>query len=65
MFFPNGDLHECDFKEGRAEGMGLFLTTAGTEMRGKRERERERERERVSEQEHRHNRITGTRTIDQ
>ncbi len=34
MYFPNGDIQECDYKSGRANGEGTLVTVAGSEMKG-------------------------------
>jgi hypothetical protein len=34
LYFPNGDMHECDFTEGRCHGPGVLLSANGSEMRG-------------------------------
>ena len=35
MYLANGDLHECEFVDGRAEGDGQYCSASGMEMRGK------------------------------
>ena len=34
LYFPNGDIQECDYKSGRASGEGTLVTVAGVEMKG-------------------------------
>lgn len=34
MYQPNGDLHEGQFQNGRADGSGTYLTQTGSEMKG-------------------------------
>ncbi|EGD79493.1 hypothetical protein PTSG_10062 [Salpingoeca rosetta] len=34
MFLPNGDIHQCEFRNGRADGKGIYMTSKGTEMAG-------------------------------
>eukprot|EP00042_Codosiga_hollandica_P002395 m.11795 g.11795 ORF g.11795 m.11795 type:complete len:235 (-) comp16339_c0_seq2:47-751(-) len=35
LYFPNGDIQECEYKAGRAHGNGTLVTVSGSEMKGK------------------------------
>jgi hypothetical protein len=35
MFLANGDVHECQFRNGRADGPGTYVSVKGIEMKGK------------------------------
>ena len=35
MFLANGDVHECDFLNGRAHGEGTYVSAKGIEFKGK------------------------------
>ena len=34
LYFPNGDLQECDYKTGRANGDGIYVAVSGSELKG-------------------------------
>ena len=34
MFLANGDVHECQFRNGRADGPGTYVSVKGIEMKG-------------------------------
>lgn len=34
MYLPSGDVHECEFRNGRAHGKGTYVTAKGSELRG-------------------------------
>lgn len=34
MYLASGDVHECDFRSGRAHGKGTYVTAKGSELKG-------------------------------
>lgn len=34
MFLASGDVHECDFRNGRAQGQGTYVTAKGSQYKG-------------------------------